>query len=77
MIQELDDVILTCDLPAHHLACGDIGTVVLIHDGGKGFEVEFTTVDGETIAIVTLLADQLRPSKPREIAHVRDLATNP
>jgi hypothetical protein len=77
MIEELDDVILTCDLTAHGLARGDIGTVVLIHQGGKGFEVEFTALDGETVAIVTLTANQVRPCKPREIAHVRDLAANP
>jgi hypothetical protein len=77
MIQELEDVILTCDLSEQGLARGDIGTVVLIHEKGKGYEVEFTTLDGETIAIVTLSADQVRPSKPKEIAHVRDLAANP
>ena len=77
MIQELEDVILICDLPEQGLARGDIGTVVLIHEKGKGYEVEFTTLDGETIAIVTLTADQVRPSKPKEITHVRDLAANP
>ena len=77
MYEELEDVILTCDLPEHGLARGDIGTVVLIHEKGKGYEVEFTTLDRETIAIVTLTANQVRPSKPKEIAHVRDLAANP
>lgn len=77
MIEELDDFVLTSDLPAHGLARGDIGTVVLLHQGGKGFQVEFTTLDGETVAIVTLMANQVRPCKPREIAHVRDLAANP
>jgi len=71
------DVILTCDRPEHGLAKGDIGTVVLVHKEGKGYEVEFTTLDGETVAIVTLLANQVRSSKPREIAHVRDLAATP
>ena len=77
MIEELEDVILTCDLPKYGLRRGDIGTVVLVHKQGKGYEVEFTTLDGETLAIVTLEANQVRPSKPREIAHVRDLAANP
>ncbi len=35
MIEELDDVILTCDLPEHKLARGDIGTVVLVHREGE------------------------------------------
>ena len=54
MIQELEDVILECDLPTHGLKRGDIGTVVLIHRGGEGYEVEFTTLDGETVAVDAL-----------------------
>ena len=77
MIEELEDVILTCDLPEHGLTRGDIGTAVLVHKEGKGYEVEFTTLAGETIAVMTLMADQVRASKAREIAHVRDLAANP
>ena len=76
MIEELADVILTCDLPEHGLTRGDIGTIVLVHEGRKGYEVEFTTLVGETIAIVTLTAEQVRPSKQRQIAHVRDLGAN-
>ena len=77
MIEELEDVILTCDLPEHGLARGDIGTVVLVHKEGKGYEVEFTTLSGETVAVVTLTANQVRASNAREIAHVRDLTANP
>ena len=73
MIKELDDVILTCDLPEHGLSAGDIGTVVLVHRGHKGYEVEFTSLDGETIAVVTLMATQVRPSRAGEIAHAREL----
>src|SRR5262245_3710708 len=77
MIQELEDVILNCGLPEHRLRRGDIGTVVLVRQAGKGYEVEFATLDGETVAIVTLMVNQVRPSKPREIAHVRDLTAKP
>ena len=73
MIEDLDDVILTCDLSDHGLSAGDIGTVVLVHRGHKGYEVEFTSLDGETIAVVTLLANQVRPSRSGEIAHAREL----
>jgi len=46
MIAELDRVILAEDLPEYGLKAGDIGTVVLIHGEGEGYEVEFTTLDG-------------------------------
>lgn len=73
MISELDDIILTRDMPEHGLSAGDIGTVVLVHRNEAGYEVEFTALDGETIAVLTLLPEQARPANPREIAHVRRL----
>jgi hypothetical protein len=73
MIKEHDSIVLTVDLAAEGLAAGDIGTVVNVHKGGEGYEVEFMTLDGKTIAVSTLLADQVRPIARREIAHVRSL----
>jgi hypothetical protein len=74
MIQELDRVVLTTALPSLGLEAGDIGTVVLIHDGGAGFEVEFVKLDGETHAVTTLASDDVRPIDRNEIAHARVLA---
>lgn len=74
MINELDSVVLTSDIPEHGLTQGDIGTVVMVHEAEKGFEVEFVTLDGETIAVVSLLASQVRPIAHREIAHARAVA---
>lgn len=59
------------DLPEEGLAKGDLGTVVLIHEGGKGYEVEFLTLTGETVAVVTLKASQIRRIARREIANAR------
>ncbi|MBN1200480.1 MAG: DUF4926 domain-containing protein [Anaerolineae bacterium] len=39
-IQELESIVLTEDMPEHGLRAGDIGTVVLIHGEGEGYEVE-------------------------------------
>ena len=71
MIAELDRVILTTAISEYGLEHGDIGTVVLIHQGGKGYEVEFVTLDGETVAVVSLFAAQVRPIGSKEIAHAR------
>jgi len=75
VIDELDEVVLTCNLPDHGLTAGDIGTVVLMHDEGKGYEVEFMTLDGETIAVATLRAEQVRAVQHDEIAHVRSITS--
>ena len=74
MIAELDLVVLRRDLPEEKLRAGDIGAVVLLHAGGAGYEVEFTTLTGETLAVVTLPADDLRPVSPGEIANARRIA---
>ncbi len=70
MVKELDSVVLTVDLPEHHLKKGDVGTVVLLHDH-DGYEVEFMTLSGETITVVSLSWDQVRPVGTREIAQAR------
>ena len=73
MIKEHDFVVLTQDLPEQSLQAGDIGTVINIHENSAGYELEFMTLSGETIAIVTLLASQVRPAERGEIPHARKL----
>ncbi len=74
MIRELDRVVLNTRLDALSLEPGDVGTVVLVHDGGRGFEVEFVTLGGETYAVTTLMRDDVRPIDRNEIAHARVVA---
>ncbi len=57
MIRERDCVVLTQDLHDEGLQAGDIGIVVHIHQSGAGYEVEFMTLAGETVAIATLLPE--------------------
>jgi len=73
MIQELDSVVLTEDIANLKLAKGDIGTVVLVHNDGEGYEVEFMTLGGDTIAVTTLLPSQIRMIRGMEIANARTL----
>ena len=69
-MKELESAVLTVNLREHGLSAGDIGTIVLVH-GEPGYEVEFMTLEGETLAVVSLRADELRSVEPREIAHAR------
>lgn len=73
MIRQLDVVVLDRDLPQHGLVKGDVGTVVLVHGASEGFEVEFTALDGETVAVETLAAADVREIRHGEIAHARGL----
>jgi hypothetical protein len=73
MIKELDTVVLTKDLPEHALKKGDIGAVVHSYKDKKGFEIEFITGHGVTVAVVTLNAEEVRLMQDKEILHVREL----
>ncbi len=70
MLQETDIAVVTVDLPEYGLKAGDVGTVALVHGRG-GYEVEFMTLDGETVAVTSLEAAHVRPVARRDVAHVR------
>jgi hypothetical protein len=74
-IKELDTVVLTRDIEEHDLREGDIGAVVRRYADGAAFEVEFLTADGRTIAVLTLEPADVRPIRPREILHVREIVS--
>jgi Domain of unknown function (DUF4926) len=67
-------VILTTDLPDHGLKAGDLRTVVLVREHGR-YEVEFMTLGGETVAVISLPPDQVCPMGHREMAHARVVTT--
>lgn len=73
IIKELDRVALTEDLPDYGLKRGDIATVVLVHETVPGYELEFFTLDGKTLAVVSAFPHQVRPVGQREVAHARVL----
>lgn len=77
MIKELDIVALARDLPEHGLVAGDTGAVVMTHEPvaghGAGVTVEFMTLKGKTIAIVTLPIEAVRAIASNDMAHVRSL----
>jgi len=74
MIKELDPVVLTESQPKEGLEAGDVGWVVMVHAGGAGYEVEFVTLTGETISVVTVPARAVRAVGEKEIAHARMVA---
>ena len=73
MIEEHDQIALTVPLPEHDLEPGDVGTVVFVYGKGEAYEVEFFTATGDTIAVVALEAEQVRPVAPTERLQARPL----
>jgi Domain of unknown function (DUF4926) len=65
--------VLQSDVPADGLKTGDVGTIVHVYADGGAYEVEFVSLQGPTLAVATLEANQMRAVHPREIAHARQL----
>ncbi|MCL4819617.1 MAG: DUF4926 domain-containing protein [Vicinamibacteria bacterium] len=66
----LETVVLTHDLSEHGLKAGDLGAVVEVYDQ-EGVEVEFVRASGETTALLTLKAKDIRPVSDHDVPAVR------
>ncbi len=75
MIREHDRIVLATPVPSEGLVAGDVGTVAHVYRDGQAYEVEFTTLEGKTAAVITVEATQVRPVGKREITHARELAS--
>jgi hypothetical protein len=58
-IRELDCVALLNDMPAEGLSKGQTGAVVLVHNSGEAFEVEFPTGARESVVLTIRREDPL------------------
>jgi hypothetical protein len=65
VIEMLDTVALTEDVPDLGLARGEVGAVVEVLGDGAAFEVEFCDHTGATYGVHTLRANQLMPLHTR------------
>lgn len=59
-------MVLTKTVPAEKLEAGDVGSVVHVYPDGSAYEVEFTTLDRRTAAVVTVEASGVRPVTDRD-----------
>ena len=69
----LDVVVLDCDVPAHDLRRGDLGTVVDLR-GPDALVVEFVAASGRTQALVTLAPASVRAVADNDLVSVRPTA---
>ena len=74
-MKELERVALTEDLPEHGLKIGDIGMILHIYADHKGYEVEFVTLNGELLPLVSVYPAQIRQLEQDEIASARRVKT--
>ncbi len=67
----MDTVILVKDYPDQGLVKGNMGAVVMVHDGGNAFEVEFVTLACDTLGVLTMTADEVWPISARDVPHAK------
>ncbi len=72
--KEHQQIVLTAPVigdEQEELKPGDVGTIIHIHRNQEAFVAEFFSLDGETIAIATVLPSQARPVTGSDLTHAR------
>ena len=75
MLLEHDRVVLTADIPEEGLEAGDVGVIVHIHPQRAAYEVEFFSLDGNTLTVATVVAEQARAVTRQDVTHARSVKT--
>jgi hypothetical protein len=76
MFEEHQQIVLTTDVSGDdgvELKPGDVGVIVHMHPGGEALVVEFMSLDGDTLAIATVLPWQARPVTGADLTHAREM----
>jgi hypothetical protein len=73
MFEEHAQVVLKRPLPSLGLEPGDVGVVVHTYGKGAAYEVEFLSLDGNTIGVSTVKAVDLRQASGQAVLHEREI----
>ena len=60
MFREMDMVILKKALPLHGLNRGARGSILVVHGGKAGYEIEFVAPEGKPTTVVSLKSSDIR-----------------
>ncbi len=80
MFKEHQQIVLTAPSigdEQEELKPGDVGTIIHIHPNQEAFVAEFSSLDGETVAIATILPSQARPVTNSDFTHARTMPATP
>ena len=80
MFKEHERIVLTeyvAGDEGQQLSPGDVGCVVHIHPDAEAYVVEFVSLEGDTVAIATVLPSQARAVTSSDINHARTIAASP
>ena len=74
MFKEHEQIVLTVDVfgdEGEELKLGDVGTIIHIHPAKEALVVEFMSLNGDTVAIATVLPSQVSPVTNADLTHSR------
>jgi hypothetical protein len=73
MVELYSQIVVTRDLPEAGLVAGDVATVVEQYGGEEpsGYELEVFSASGETLDVVSVPADAVRPATAHDRLAVR------
>ena len=74
MFKEHEQIVLTAAVigdEQEELKPGDVGAIIHIHPNEEAFVAEFFSLDGETVAIATVLPSQARTVTSQDVTHAR------
>ena len=74
MFKEHEQIVLTADVfgdEGEELKSGDVGTIIHIHPNEEALVVEFMSLDGDTLAVTTVLPSQARLVTNADLTHAR------
>ncbi len=74
MFKEHEQIVLTTDVVSdegEELKSSDVGTIIHIHPNEEALVVEFMSLNGDTVAIATVLPPQARPESNADLTHAR------
>ena len=73
---EHEKIVLTTEVVGEdktELKPGDVGTIIRVHPSGEAFEVEFKTLDGDTLTFATVLPSEARRASGTDMIHARSV----
>lgn len=73
MLLEHERIVLTVDIPREGLKAGDVGTIVHVYPNHVAYEVEFFSLDGNTVAVATVEREQARAVTSQDVTHARSI----
>lgn len=75
MIKDFERIYLLADLQGTPYVKGDVGTVVFTYPNNEAYEIEFFALDGSSLGVETVAANQVKSAIGiKKVLHIDEAA---